>query len=164
MLLKVPDRRNEIMSSPKLDPIISQFETVQQAETYAKWVEDKVERVLNSESKPVPHEEVIARAAKRRAELLAGLKNADWMVSGSWRWLDNIIRYIFQHNPAAAFEQEDLILSAPHKLTVWPESGRLGLVFGTRELIVHPNYMLIYRINDPVIRIIAVVHTRQNYP
>lgn len=63
------------MKSKKLDPIVSQFDTQQQADNYAKWLTEKVERVLSGNSKPVPHEEVVARAAKRRERLLAGRKD-----------------------------------------------------------------------------------------
>lgn len=78
--------------------------------------------------------------------------------------LDEIVRYIFQDNPAAAFQLEDSLLNAARNLSATPEMGRVGRVFGTRELVVHPNYMLVYRIDDPIIYIAAVVHTRQQYP
>jgi toxin ParE1/3/4 len=78
--------------------------------------------------------------------------------------LDEIVRYIFQHNPVAAFQLEDSLLDAAKNLAAMPYMGRLGRVFGTRELVVHPNYMLIYRIDDPVVHITAVVHTSQHYP
>lgn len=60
----------------KLDPIVSQFETSKQADNYVRWLTEKVERVLSSGQKTVPHEDVAARAAQRRAELLAELNNA----------------------------------------------------------------------------------------
>lgn len=63
------------MNERKLDPIVSRFETDRQADAYGRWLNGKVERVLNSGSRPIPHEEVVARAARRRAELLDGLKN-----------------------------------------------------------------------------------------
>jgi len=34
---------------------------------------------------------------------------------------------------------------------------------GTREAIVHPNYIIIYRVGDSVI-VVAVMHARQCYP
>lgn len=64
------------MNSTKLDKIISQFETQQQADSYAEWLTEKVEKVLSSDSIPISHEVVVARAAKRRERLLAELKNA----------------------------------------------------------------------------------------
>jgi plasmid stabilization system protein ParE len=35
---------------------------------------------------------------------------------------------------------------------------------GTREAVAHPNYLLIYRVGDGVVEILAVLHTRQQYP
>ena len=78
--------------------------------------------------------------------------------------LDEIVRYIFQDNPAAAFQLEDSLLNAARNLSATPEMGRVGRVLGTRELVVHPNFMLVYRIDDPIIYIAAVVHTRKQYP
>lgn len=60
----------------KLDPLVYEFATERKAAEYDRWLAEKVERVLSGNSRPVPHEEVVARSAKRRAELLAGLKNA----------------------------------------------------------------------------------------
>jgi len=41
---------------------------------------------------------------------------------------------------------------------------RPGRVEGTREAIVHPNYILIYRVTVDAVEITAVVHARQEYP
>ncbi|RPD90874.1 hypothetical protein EGK75_00540 [Neisseria weixii] len=59
----------------KLDPILSQFDTQQQADDYHAWLSDKVEKGLSSETWH-EQEDVLARAARRRAELMANLKNA----------------------------------------------------------------------------------------
>ncbi|WP_066570563.1 hypothetical protein [Snodgrassella sp. CFCC 13594] len=59
-----------------LDPIVSQFDTQQQADEYNQWLTKKVEASLASD-KWHSHEDVIAYSAHRRAELLSGLKNAD---------------------------------------------------------------------------------------
>lgn len=46
----------------KLDPIISEFETEEQAEAYDKWFRAQVEAALaESDDDNVPHEEVMAR-------------------------------------------------------------------------------------------------------
>ena len=41
---------------------------------------------------------------------------------------------------------------------------RTGRVTGTREAIVHPNYLLIYRVDEDAVVITAVLHARQQYP
>lgn len=78
--------------------------------------------------------------------------------------LEEIVGYIFQHNPTAALQIEDLILSSAQNLSSTPYMGRPGYSFGSRELVVHPNYMLVYKICEPVVFITAVVHTSQLYP
>lgn len=78
--------------------------------------------------------------------------------------LAEIVEYIFQHNPSAALQIEDSILSAAQNLSSTPYMGRPGYSFGSRELVVHPNYMLVYRISEPTVLITAVVHTSQLYP
>jgi predicted transcriptional regulator len=47
----------------KLDPIISEFETEEDAEAYDKWFREQVEAGLaESDADNVPHEEVMAKA------------------------------------------------------------------------------------------------------
>ena len=41
---------------------------------------------------------------------------------------------------------------------------RPGRADGTREAVVHPNYLLIYQVVSGTIEIVNVVHARQNYP
>jgi len=41
---------------------------------------------------------------------------------------------------------------------------RRGRRPNTREAVVHPNYILIYRVGAEAIEILAVLHTRQEYP
>jgi len=56
----------------KLDPIISEFETDEDAEAYDKWFRAQVEEAMRSDGPWIPHDEVMAgvRAiieGKRRA-------------------------------------------------------------------------------------------------
>jgi plasmid stabilization system protein ParE len=41
---------------------------------------------------------------------------------------------------------------------------RAGRVPGTRETVVHPNYILVYRVTAEAVEIVNVLHTRQQYP
>jgi plasmid stabilization system protein ParE len=41
---------------------------------------------------------------------------------------------------------------------------KLPRIPGTRELVVHPNYLVIYRVAASAIEIINVLHARQQYP
>jgi toxin ParE1/3/4 len=41
---------------------------------------------------------------------------------------------------------------------------RSGRVPGTREAVVHPNYILVYHVTADAVEIISLVHARQEYP
>ncbi|BAI96001.1 hypothetical protein Sj15T_03340 [Sphingobium sp. TA15] len=49
---------------PKLDPIISEFATTEEAEAYDAWFRAKVENSLASDKPGIPHEEVMAMMKK----------------------------------------------------------------------------------------------------
>lgn len=53
---------------------------------------------------------------------------------------------------------------ALERLPDHPLAYREGMVPGTRELVVHPSYVLIYRVGAGEIRIVSVLHTSQQYP
>ncbi|WP_312861665.1 type II toxin-antitoxin system RelE/ParE family toxin [Segnochrobactrum spirostomi] len=50
-------------------------------------------------------------------------------------------------------------LLAPH-----PGLGRPGRVSGTREWVVHPNYILVYDVGEDAIRIFRVLHAARFRP
>ena len=41
---------------------------------------------------------------------------------------------------------------------------REGRVPGTREIVVHPNYVLIYRIGTDAVWIVNVLHSARQFP
>lgn len=45
-----------------------------------------------------------------------------------------------------------------------PLAYRPGRVAGTREWVAHPNYIVVYRVGGESIRILNVLHARQEYP
>jgi toxin ParE1/3/4 len=57
-----------------------------------------------------------------------------------------------------------LIEAAVLPLSEHPYLYRNGRVAGTRELVVHPNYILVYRVLTDRIEIISVLHARRQYP
>ena len=45
----------------KLDPIVSEFETEEEAQAYATWFRAQVEAALASDKPRIPHKEVMAK-------------------------------------------------------------------------------------------------------
>ena len=75
-----------------------------------------------------------------------------------------ILNFIGGRDLNAAIRIRLLILERVERLRSFPEIGRPGRVAGTRELIVHPNYVVIYQVKDNAIDILRVLHSRQRYP
>ena len=86
-----------------------------------------------------------------------------WSESARQKRLE-ICRYIARDNYDAARRMNQLIKRAACGLLSFPQKGRIGIVSNTRELVIHPNYILIYTIADDVIEILAIVHAAQQYP
>ncbi|WP_277185840.1 stability determinant [Caballeronia sp. BR00000012568055] len=57
-----------------LDPIVSEFATVEEAEAYDKWFREKVRRSMADTRPRIPHEEVMAEI---RAKLEAKIKEKE---------------------------------------------------------------------------------------
>lgn len=75
-----------------------------------------------------------------------------------------ITAYIAQDNPQAAIEMGDMLIEKAKQLDEHPKLGRVGRVKGTRELVAHPNYILIYRIVGEVAEVLRVKHAAQKWP
>jgi hypothetical protein len=52
-----------------LDPIVSEFETQEQADNYDRWFRAKVQEALDDSRPSVPHDEVMRRMEERFAAL-----------------------------------------------------------------------------------------------
>lgn len=77
--------------------------------------------------------------------------------------MTDIIDYIELHSPTAATTLHRTIVLAAEGLSSVPYGFRPGRLAGTRELVVHPNYLVVYRVLEYV-EILMVLHTRQEYP
>jgi toxin ParE1/3/4 len=62
-------------------------------------------------------------------------------------------------NPIAALDMDEIFETSVAQIAVHPKIGKTGRVAGTREFVVHPNYVLIYDIIDKNIRILRLLHT-----
>ena len=78
--------------------------------------------------------------------------------------LTTIIGYIAERNLAAAERLQGAIENCAERLPEHPFLYRTGRVDGTREAVVHPNYILIYRVATDEVEIVSVLHSRQQYP
>lgn len=74
-----------------------------------------------------------------------------------------VLEYIDERNPQAAEELYAEIERATSALPEHPYLYRLDRVLNTREIIVHPNYLVIYRLTDRI-EILSVLHARQQFP
>lgn len=79
---------------------------------------------------------------------------------------NRIFDYIAQDNPSAALELDDRIEQQTDALPERPELYKSGRVRGTREMVLTPNYVLVYRIKRQagVIEIVRIIGARQRYP
>ena len=79
--------------------------------------------------------------------------------------IDGIGTFIAKDNPAAADRLLDLIRTSAQRLLDYPTIGRAGRVAGTRELvIVGTPYLVVYRIGEDSIDIVAVLHGARKWP
>lgn len=78
--------------------------------------------------------------------------------------LTQIIRFIAEQDPQAARRLKSRLESVVLPLAEHPYLHRPGRVPGTRELVAHPNYVLVYRVAADCIEVLSVLHSRQEYP
>ena len=59
----------------------------------------------------------------------------------------------------------DSIRSAIGQLITHPHIGRIGRVFGTRELVVpRTPFIVVYEVQADAVRVIRVLHSSQRWP
>lgn len=76
------------------------------------------------------------------------------------RHLEQIHDYIAEDNPAAAKRVIERITRGIDRLSIFPMSGRRGIIKGTRLLAV-PDvpYIVVHRVRAGTVEILAVLHT-----
>lgn len=72
--------------------------------------------------------------------------------------------YIATDNPRAAARMDELFSDSAARLVEHPKIGKPGVISGTRELIPHENYRLVYEIEQETVWILALVHTARLWP
>lgn len=72
--------------------------------------------------------------------------------------------YIAQDNPLAALELDEEIESKAASLVDHPKLYKQGRVKGIREMVVRPNYVVVYQETAEAIIILRVLHASQQWP
>ncbi|HEY0334542.1 MAG TPA: type II toxin-antitoxin system RelE/ParE family toxin [Stenotrophomonas sp.] len=86
-----------------------------------------------------------------------------------WTWpahkdRERIFNHIAGEDPEAAVKLSMRIHERARSLLDQPGIGRPGAVEGTRELVVHSHYVLVYAVTPSAITVVRVVHARQQWP
>jgi addiction module RelE/StbE family toxin len=77
---------------------------------------------------------------------------------------EDVWDYIVVQNPSSAVLMDELFSHAVARLSEYPRLGKAGQIPGTRELIPHENYRLVYEIEAETVWILALVHTSKQWP
>lgn len=77
---------------------------------------------------------------------------------------DTIMGYIAQDNPTAAIDLDLEFEAKAENARLRPKLYKAGRVKGTREIVVRPNYVMIYRITGDVVEVLRVLHAAQQWP
>lgn len=77
---------------------------------------------------------------------------------------DEIYDYIEADNPTAALALDELFAEKAGRLIDHPGLGRPGRVAGTRELVAHHNYILVYDVVGESVRVLRVMHAARQWP
>jgi toxin ParE1/3/4 len=75
-----------------------------------------------------------------------------------------ILGYISEENPAAAWRLKDEIELRIETLPAYPRLYKMGREPGTREMVVLPNYLVIYAESARCITILRILHAAQQWP
>lgn len=79
--------------------------------------------------------------------------------------LASIIEHIAQINPIAARRMQQRLNDAVLPLSEHPYLfAKSYRVPNCREIVVHPNYILVYRVGVSSVDVVRVLHARQRYP
>jgi addiction module RelE/StbE family toxin len=75
-----------------------------------------------------------------------------------------IVDYISDDNPDAAQRLKNEIEAKVTRLQARPQLFRPGRVPGTREMVVRPNYIVVYAFDVHKVYVLRVLHAAQQWP
>ena len=76
----------------------------------------------------------------------------------------DILDYIGQDNPDAALSLVEMIRDKTEASRTRPRMYREGRMRGTREMVVHRNYIVFYRVSEHTVTVQRVKHARRQWP
>ncbi len=79
---------------------------------------------------------------------------------------ERIFDYIAQDNPLAALQLDEEFAAKAQAAARQPTLYKPGRVPGTREIVVRPNYILVYQVQQggAVLVVLRVLHAAQQWP
>ena len=77
---------------------------------------------------------------------------------------DDIYDYIEVDNPAAALALDELFAEKAGRFVDHSGLGKPGRAAGTRELVAHQNYILVYDTAGDLVRVLRVLHAARQWP
>jgi len=75
-----------------------------------------------------------------------------------------IMSHIAQDNPTAAIDLDLEFEAKAENARLRPKLYKAGRVKGTREIVVRPNYVMVYRVTGDVVQMLRVLHAAQLWP
>lgn len=77
-----------------------------------------------------------------------------------------IMDHIGADNPSAALELDDEFVAKADQAAQRPTLYKPGRVPGTREIVVRPSYVMVYRVDPQAqsVEILRVLHASQRWP
>ena len=75
-----------------------------------------------------------------------------------------IMLYVAQDKPAAAIDLDIEFEAKAENARKRPTLYKPGRMKGTREIVVRPNYVIVYRVTGDVVEVLRVLHAAQQWP
>ena len=77
---------------------------------------------------------------------------------------ETIMGYIPLDNPAAAIDLDQDFEVKAENARQRPKLYKAGRVKGTREVVVRPNYVMVYRVTGDLVEVLRILHAAQQWP
>ena len=77
---------------------------------------------------------------------------------------ERIFDFIARDKPAAALALDEELEAKAANAALNPTHYKPGRVRGTREIVVRPNYVMVYSVKGEVLTILRVLHAAQKWP